>query len=152
MTVHTRKENKSGKWHKPIQTKGVLLKKERGKNAGAREGKGRSTRHQAKLNSLRLFCIIVSLTAQNTSRMFSVSYAPKGMQQGWREKKGGRERENRSGNTHTHGQLNAARKGEGQRNAKRIVSRREQRQQAHVTESFLQHQSSLQQGRERTEK
>lgn len=52
-------------------------------------------KRQAKLYSLRLFCIMVSLTAQNTIRMFSVSYARKACKR--EERKGGRERNNTSG-------------------------------------------------------
>lgn len=52
-------------------------------------------KRQAKLYSLRLFCIMVSLTAQNTIRMFSVSYTRKACKR--EERKGGRERNNTSG-------------------------------------------------------
>lgn len=51
---------------------------------------------QAKLNSLRLFCIMVSFTAQNTRRMFSVSY-PACMQ---REQNGEGERKTGKRNRH----------------------------------------------------
>lgn len=51
---------------------------------------------QAKLNSLRLFCIMVSFTAQNTRRMFSVSY-PARMQ---REQNGEGERKTGKRNRH----------------------------------------------------